>query len=171
MSLRAQRNRGPKWFEVYPLETLIEVDSKSETFLVDIGGGVGHHLIELKEHFAVVPEKLVLQDIGPVIDGIELPDGIEAMAHDFFKPQPIKKAEVYYLAHILHDWPARKQKPSLATFGMPWDRILFCWWEKLSCLNAMLHPRQLLQISLCLQHMPPWNGLRSSFGIHSRPLI
>ena len=30
---------------------------------------------------------------------------IEAQAHDFLTPQPIKGAKVYYMRNILHNWP------------------------------------------------------------------
>lgn len=36
---------------------------------------------------------------------------LEPMAHDFFTPQPITHAKVYYLRNVLHDWsdePAAK---------------------------------------------------------------
>jgi len=31
----------------------------------------------------------------------------------FFKPQPIKDAKYYYLAHVLHDWPDDKSRDIL----------------------------------------------------------
>ena len=30
------------------------------------------------------------------------------IAHDFFKPQPIRNASVYFMRMILHDWPDYK---------------------------------------------------------------
>jgi len=30
---------------------------------------------------------------------------IKFQAHDFFTPQPVKGASVYFLKHIFHDWP------------------------------------------------------------------
>ncbi len=38
----------------------------------------------------------------------DLPDGIEAMKHDFFEQQPIKGAKAYYLANVLHSWPDKQ---------------------------------------------------------------
>ncbi|KAJ5945656.1 hypothetical protein N7454_002495 [Penicillium verhagenii] len=35
---------------------------------------------------------------------VDLDDSIQRVKHDFFTPQPIKYARVYYLKHILHDW-------------------------------------------------------------------
>lgn len=51
----------------------------------------------------------MVQDIPVVIDSIkELPEGITATKHDFFKPQPVKGAKAYYLGHVLHDWPDKQ---------------------------------------------------------------
>ena len=33
---------------------------------------------------------------------------VEFMRHDFFKPQPVKGADAYFLRFILHDWPDRE---------------------------------------------------------------
>lgn len=34
-------------------------------------------------------------------------------AHDFFSPQPVKNAAVYFLRHIIHDWPDKDAKKIL----------------------------------------------------------
>lgn len=40
-----------------------------------------------------------------------LADGrVTLQAHDFFEPQPIKNAAVFFLRFVLHDWPAEKAK-------------------------------------------------------------
>ena len=31
--------------------------------------------------------------------------GIECQAYDFFKPQPVQGARIYFLGSVLHDWP------------------------------------------------------------------
>lgn len=55
--------------------------------------------------------KLVLQDLPAVIEEAKLsgnlPKAIEAVPHDFFKPQPAeyKGAQAYFMRLILHDWP------------------------------------------------------------------
>jgi hypothetical protein len=82
-----------------------------DVLLVDIGGGLGHDPIAFKTHFPKLPGNLLLQDLAAVIDSItDLPTGIQAMPHDFFKPQPVKHAKAYYLRHILHDWPDKQAK-------------------------------------------------------------
>jgi hypothetical protein len=50
-----------------------------------------------------------VQDLEQIINSVDskvLADaGIEAMAHDMFKPQPVTGAKVYYEKQVLHDWP------------------------------------------------------------------
>ena len=53
---------------------------------------------------------MIVQDITPVINSIKsLPPGIESMVSDF-KPQLIRGAKVYFLAHVVHDWPDKQAK-------------------------------------------------------------
>ena len=64
---------------------------KNAVFLVDIGGGLGHDLEELKVKHPDIQGPLVLQDQPEVIAQIDkAKDGIEFTAHDFFTSQPIK---------------------------------------------------------------------------------
>ncbi|KAK6950929.1 hypothetical protein Daesc_007457 [Daldinia eschscholtzii] len=59
--------------------------------------------------------RFVVQDQSTVVEqGIsiwqkEFPEALESgraqlMAHDFFKPNPVKEADVYWMRHVLHDW-------------------------------------------------------------------
>ncbi|KAI0392354.1 putative O-methyltransferase [Xylariaceae sp. FL0594] len=117
------------WAEegLYPVsERLIEGfdPSVSDVFLVDVGGGRGHDLLELRELFldneseskskSKIPGKLILQDRPGVIASINKPqeeerreeEPFEAIPHDFFTPQPARArhARAYYLHSILHNW-------------------------------------------------------------------
>ena len=110
MTIRMKRSIDSKWFEAFPIERVMSEEQTSEVFLVDVGGGIGHQTIDLKEHYPDVG-RMVVQDIAPVISTIKsLPPGIEAMVADFFKPQPIRGAKIYFLAHVLHDWPDSQAK-------------------------------------------------------------
>ncbi|KAF4629411.1 hypothetical protein G7Y89_g8739 [Cudoniella acicularis] len=101
--------RDQSWFDYFPVSSKLSVKSDSDTLLVDIGGGVGHDLIRLKEKKPSLSGKLIVQDISVVIESIsDLPTGIEAMKYDFFTPQPVKGAKAYYLANVLHDWPDKQ---------------------------------------------------------------
>lgn len=57
--------------------------------------------------------RLILQERPHIIElakskGIDADGRIEAQAHDFFTPQPIKGARAYYMRSVLHDWPDHK---------------------------------------------------------------
>ncbi|KAL8846850.1 MAG: hypothetical protein Q9221_008079 [Calogaya cf. arnoldii] len=81
--------------------------------VVDVGGGVGGFLIQLSHLYPSL--NLVLQDRGPVLKIAqnevwprENPTALEFkrvkfMQHDFFEPNPVPGAEVYWLRSILHD--------------------------------------------------------------------
>ena len=104
-----------KWFEYFPVSSKLNVASPDDTLLVDIGGGVGHDLIALKNANPDLQGKMIVQDIPVVIDSINnLPSGIQAMKHNFFSEQPVKGAKAYYLANVLHDWPDKQALKILA---------------------------------------------------------
>ncbi|KZT63929.1 S-adenosyl-L-methionine-dependent methyltransferase [Daedalea quercina L-15889] len=105
------RVHAPPLCTDYPWATLGAVT------IVDVGGGgilLGGMSLELAKRYPDL--KFVLQDRPPVIEKAkavwrrELPGAIESqrivfMEHDFFKEQPVKGAEVYFMRNVLHDWP------------------------------------------------------------------
>ncbi|KAF7371025.1 putative O-methyltransferase [Mycena sanguinolenta] len=100
----------PSWVDpgFYPIpDRLVKSfdPSISEVLLVDVGGGLGHDLVELKAKHPTLPGKLVLQDRPEVLSNAPDSGGeFEAVAHDFFTPQPVRGARTYYLHSVLHDW-------------------------------------------------------------------
>ncbi|KAJ5820599.1 hypothetical protein N7474_006190 [Penicillium riverlandense] len=125
---QSQQYRGADWFEIYPVQEQLRV-SPDQVLLVDIGGGVGHDITAFKKHFPDLPGKLVLQDLPQVIDTIKepLPEGITAISHNMFEPQPISGARAYYMRTVLHDFPDRQALTTLAHIrdAMSEDSILF----------------------------------------------
>ena len=89
--------------------------------LVDMGGGTGRDIKGFRRRFPHLPGRVILQERRNVLDQAELPADVEAMEHDFFKPQPIRGkmgvvlhshelrlstgARAYYMHSVLHDWP------------------------------------------------------------------
>jgi hypothetical protein len=76
-----------------------------QTF-VDVGGAGGSVCFEVAKKVPSV--KCIVQDL-PFIIGMANPppdvaSHIEYMPHDFFTPQPVKGAEIYFLRWVLHDW-------------------------------------------------------------------
>jgi 6-hydroxytryprostatin B O-methyltransferase len=55
--------------------------------------------------------QLIVQDLsaavskGAALLPASLKHRITFQEHDMFSPQPVLGAEVYYLRHVLHDWP------------------------------------------------------------------
>jgi len=80
----------------------------SEGLTVDVGGGRGEVAKEIARSFPGI--KCVVQDLPEVIEGADVPEDLRSekrlqfMSHDFFKAQPVKGAEFYFLRWILHDW-------------------------------------------------------------------
>lgn len=77
--------------------------------IVDVGGGKGLVCRQLAEHF---PEfSFVVQDLKGTVDAgkntlpAEFSEKITYMTHDFFTPQPVKDADVYFFRAIFHNWP------------------------------------------------------------------
>ncbi|CAL5871553.1 uncharacterized protein PFLUO_LOCUS5806 [Penicillium psychrofluorescens] len=125
---QSQQYRGADWFEIYPVQERLRV-SPDQVLLVDIGGGVGHDIAAFKKHFPDLPGKLVLQDLPQVIETIKepLPEGIIAISHNMFEPQPISGARAYYMRTVLHDFPDRQALDTLAQIrdAMSEDSVLF----------------------------------------------
>ena len=106
--------KGAEWYTYYPVEKKLKVASDSDPVLVDIGGGLGHNLLALKEKIPSLRGMLMLQDLPIVIENVKtLPQGCEALAYDFFQPQPVKGAKAYSLRFVLHDWPDKQARELL----------------------------------------------------------
>jgi SAM-dependent methyltransferase len=76
--------------------------------IVDVGGSHGLVSIDLAKAFPDL--QFVVQDLPKVIADAktkvpaELAERVTFMAHDFFKEQPVKDADIYYFRWILHGW-------------------------------------------------------------------
>ncbi|KAF7622083.1 putative O-methyltransferase [Aspergillus flavus] len=102
--------RTPNFLSTFPLEK--ELGSWSaepeKALFVDIGGGMGHACIRLREKYPNQPGRVILQDLPPVLQAAQatLPlSGIESMPHNFHTPQPVQGAKFYFLRLILRDFP------------------------------------------------------------------
>ena len=81
--------------------------SGDDAMFVDIGGNWGQQVLSLKQAFPQLPGRFIVQDLYS-IDGAPKDDpryaGIEWIKHDFFAPQPVHGARIYYLRIVLHNW-------------------------------------------------------------------
>ncbi|KAK2024887.1 flavin-dependent halogenase O-methyltransferase bifunctional protein [Colletotrichum zoysiae] len=90
-------------WDVIPLDASMSVNHQAPV-LVDIGGSTGQQAKLVVAQYPELAGKVVVQDREETIKGALAIQGVELMAHDFFKPQPVKGAKYYYLRAILHNW-------------------------------------------------------------------
>ncbi|KAN0103383.1 S-adenosyl-L-methionine-dependent methyltransferase [Hyaloscypha variabilis] len=104
--MAGRRKGGIRWTEVFDPKSLLPTarTGKEDVLLVDVGGNQGHDLKLFQECKSDLPGKLILQDLPEAVKKLEKLDGIEVMAYDFFTPQPVKTAQVYFFRAICHDW-------------------------------------------------------------------
>ncbi|KAG5659889.1 hypothetical protein KAF25_003411 [Fusarium avenaceum] len=98
------------WLSVLPLDEEIkrwQASNPDRVLFVDIGGGMGHQCIRLRDQYPHVPGRVILQDMPITVERIPkpMPHGIEAMPYNFDEPQPIKDAKFYYTRNVLHGLP------------------------------------------------------------------
>lgn len=116
-----------KWFETVPIAELFadfKKDDPNAVLMVDVGGNNGYDLLNFHKAWPNQPGRLIVQDLPGAIERVDKQalKPVEALAHDFFTPQPVKAAKAYHLktvsndrprisaavadaAQVLHDWP------------------------------------------------------------------
>ncbi|KAF7957958.1 hypothetical protein EAE96_003525 [Botrytis aclada] len=115
MQASSQRSQGAAAKLVssqFPLSDVLHSGTKvfeeiqeENVLIVDVGGGRGKVLNDLRMARPDLQGGMIVQDLPKEIDGREPTPGVRSMAHDFFTPQPIKGAHTYFFRHIFHDWP------------------------------------------------------------------
>lgn len=109
--MRVRQSKSTKWFDVYPARARVEESgtNDSDVLLVDVGGGSGHWAQEFRNVMPSreYPGRVIVQDQPSVVSRIQI-DEIEALAYDFFTPQPIEGARFYLFKQIIHDWDDKK---------------------------------------------------------------
>jgi len=115
-----------------------EPSARDGALLVDIGGSIGTDAVEFRRRYPHVPGRTVLQELPAVIesataknpdlsnevcsafrpraDSLTYSDALQdfiCQVYDFFTPQPVHGARIYYMGSILHDWPDEKARQIL----------------------------------------------------------
>lgn len=96
-------------YEADHLLKAFDWSTREGQLFVDIGGSHGEIGKALAYHTQDI--KIIVQDkSGVVTEGLQnLPEELDGrvtfMAHDFFDPQPVDGADIYFLRWILHNWP------------------------------------------------------------------
>ncbi|KAF3391012.1 Demethylsterigmatocystin 6-O-methyltransferase [Talaromyces pinophilus] len=101
-----KKDKQRRWHHVYPvMSELASNGDVSATTIVDVGGSRGHDLESFLESNPEFNGSLILQDLPETVEPIMGEKRVfKAMAHDFFRPQPIKGARLYLLLAVLHNW-------------------------------------------------------------------
>lgn len=82
----------------------------ADATVVDVGGGDGSFAVALAGRFPSL-KHIVVQDVADVVEQSRatvpepLRSVITPLVADFFEPQTVEGAAVYFLRKVLHDWP------------------------------------------------------------------
>lgn len=125
-----------RWIDIYPPSELTkDVGSngsqRSGPLIVDVGGGIGRDMENLRK--SLLPQKydIVVQDLPQVVEqGKQLHPTLEFKEIDFLEQQPIGGARAYFMQSILHDWPDDKCRDILynlaQAFKPGFSNLLLC---------------------------------------------
>lgn len=84
------------WHQTFPMAAQLGPGARKDpdaVLLVDVGGGWGHDLQSFHKVHHDTPGRLILQDLGIIINRVDeerCPEDIETMEYNFFTPQPVK---------------------------------------------------------------------------------
>lgn len=106
--MAVQTQPGETWIDVVDVPALLKGSADDTVLLVDVGGSIGSQSVAFKQRLPDIPGRVILQDLeGPI--GAAIPcEGVEKSVVDFWQPQQIKNARIYYMRSILHDFPDAK---------------------------------------------------------------
>ena len=91
---------------IYPFANLSkDISSNEEIILVDVGGGHGHVIRELRSNLPSFRGRMIVEDLPAVISGAPPQNGVEYTPYNFHtEPQPVAGARAYLFRHVLLDW-------------------------------------------------------------------
>ncbi|KAJ9644471.1 hypothetical protein H2201_007800 [Coniosporium apollinis] len=87
-------------------------------------GNTGQDILGFHKAHPNLPGRLIIQDLPATIQSLDTAklEPVEAMAHDFFTPQPVKGAKAYYMKMVLHDWPDTQCREILSNIKPAMER-------------------------------------------------
>lgn len=88
--MTVQRQGMPTWLDFYPYREKSQGLDPDRPFFVDVGGGLGHQSIALRNKLPEFKNRIIVQDMGAVTEHANKDLNVEFMEHDFWQPQPIK---------------------------------------------------------------------------------
>ena len=72
------------------VSSLFPENFTSDVIIVDVGGGSGNVVQDLRKSRPDLKGNMLFQDVPPMLARAQKVEGVEAIPHDFFTPQPIK---------------------------------------------------------------------------------
>lgn len=161
----------------YPAGERLKNDDPERVLFVDVGGSMGHQVRKFAAKYPSLPGKLVLEDLPQVVErAVDVPDTIQKIGHDFFKPQPasVKNAKTFYLRFILHDWPEKQARVILTNIVdvMADDSVVLVH-DAILPETGVPHLDALMDIhmmtlSACERTEKQWTALAESVGLEVR---
>ncbi|KAJ5033398.1 uncharacterized protein L3040_008515 [Drepanopeziza brunnea f. sp. 'multigermtubi'] len=158
-------------FRAYPFDRLSP--NKEGVVLVDVGGGKGHVINQIRSAFPNLQGKFALEDMQVVLDGgTVVPADVVLQPHDIFEEaQPIQGSN-YFLKSILHDWPDSSCLQILANLktamrGSPTSRLLICELvlpDRNPSVSQVLRDINMLVIAGKERSKSQWNKLLGEAG-------
>ncbi|KAM0798258.1 S-adenosyl-L-methionine-dependent methyltransferase [Usnea florida] len=107
MVSRLQSGVVKSWTSWFPVAKQVLEGTKADptaVTMVDIGGGRGPNLTPVLAKHPHAPGRFIFQDLDNAADPTATQGRTEFMVHDFFTPQPIKGARLYFIGSVLADW-------------------------------------------------------------------
>ncbi|PQE17433.1 hypothetical protein CJF32_00008665 [Rutstroemia sp. NJR-2017a WRK4] len=102
----AQRSSTPNCFNFFPADIEEQCANwpAEKPVFVDIGGASGQQCREFRRRFPGIRGRVIFQDLkGEIEDAVArgLPEGVEAMVHDFYEPQAMDKDSLILLDEMV----------------------------------------------------------------------
>ncbi|KAJ5775867.1 uncharacterized protein N7511_000878 [Penicillium nucicola] len=154
MQAGAMRDNAARWTQIFPVTQRFqkfqsEASADERIQFVDVGGGIGHEikvlldaLPSLRGHFVLQDVPGVVQSMLPELERATTTQSVQAMPHNFFEPQPVPGAHVYFMGRVLHDWPDSQTQIILQHIrdAMNKDSVLLIHERVLPDGAAKVHP-------------------------------
>ncbi|KAJ5612656.1 hypothetical protein N7510_005850 [Penicillium lagena] len=103
--MEAEQKGMRPWVDAYPITERCRDLEPQQVLFVDVGGGLGHQAVALKKQLPEIHNSAIVQDLHVDPNDFIKHPGVETMKFDFFQPQVVQGARIYYFRMIMHDYP------------------------------------------------------------------
>jgi demethylsterigmatocystin 6-O-methyltransferase len=88
--MAAQHVGMPTWLDVYLWKEKTEGLKPGQLFFVDVGGGIRHQSMALRDKVPEFPNRIIVQDIPATLQHAIKHPGVETVVQDFWELQATK---------------------------------------------------------------------------------